>query len=341
MPVRGTHGAAGVIQAAGALLWRPGPDGPELALIHRPRYDDWSFPKGKLEPGEPHLLAAAREVLEETGHRMVVGRRLPPVAYEVNGMPKQVRYWAARAVPPGEGGGRFEPNDEVDRLAWLTPPEAGHRLTRWHDVNVLEAFLAAPVDTVPLLLLRHGAAEHRGPDYPDDMLRPLAPEGKAQAEALVPLISCYGPLSVIASPARRCLDTVNPYARSRQALVDVDPALTEPAHAADPQAVASWMRALISEARPAVVCSHRPVIDDMFASVLPPGLAADREEQRAAAIAPTVNGRDWTQKDTERYLEAGGRHARLPTGAAWVLHTTRRLSPRLLPRLVALDRLRP
>src|ERR1700736_2145609 len=136
------------IEAGGAVLWRPGPDGPELALIHRPRYDDWSFPKGKLEPGEHIQLTAMREVFEETGQRMALGRRLPSISYRLasSGATKRVHYWAGRALYESEGAGHFEPNHEVDRLAWLTPAEARLRLSRPLDGTVLEAFLAAPAD---------------------------------------------------------------------------------------------------------------------------------------------------------------------------------------------------
>src|SRR5215472_8502449 len=91
----------GLVHAAGAVLWRARAGGIETALVHRPRYDDWSFPKGKSEPGEHVLLTAVREVEEETGVRAALGRRLATQTYPVEGQPKQVEYWAAR---PGNGG---------------------------------------------------------------------------------------------------------------------------------------------------------------------------------------------------------------------------------------------
>src|SRR5580700_5286457 len=92
-------GAGGTeIRAAGAVLWRPGPVGPQVALVHRPKYDDWSLPKGKTEPGEHVLLTAVREVAEETGIRVILGRRLPATHYTVRGRPKVVDYWAAKAA---------------------------------------------------------------------------------------------------------------------------------------------------------------------------------------------------------------------------------------------------
>ncbi len=126
------------IRAAGAVLWRPGAPrrGVEIALIHRPRYDDWSHPKGKLKRGEPEPQAALREVKEETGMDCVLGARLPTSYYLASGRPKLVRYWAGEAV-----GGRFAENDEVDRLVWLPPAEARERLTHERDRPLVDALL--------------------------------------------------------------------------------------------------------------------------------------------------------------------------------------------------------
>lgn len=126
------------VQAAGCVLWRrsPADGGLELCLVHRPKYDDWSHPKGKLKRGEDPLAGALREVHEETGYRAAPGTRLPTVGYEANGRPKQVRYWAAEAV-----SGAFTPNDEVDRLLWLPAPAARDRLTQPRDRTLVDALL--------------------------------------------------------------------------------------------------------------------------------------------------------------------------------------------------------
>jgi 8-oxo-dGTP diphosphatase len=124
-----------LVRAAGCVLWRraPGPAGPrgqeiELCLVHRPKYDDWSHPKGKLKRGEDALAGALREVREETGHHCTPGAGLGSVRYVVGARPKQVDYWAAE-----DGGGRFVPNDEVDRVVWLPPDAAREQLTQPRD----------------------------------------------------------------------------------------------------------------------------------------------------------------------------------------------------------------
>lgn len=126
---------SGPVLAAGCVLWRRAPD-IEICLVHRPRYDDWSFPKGKLKRGETALEGALREVLEETGHHCVPGAVLPTARYLTDGRPKEVSYWAAEATH-----GTFVPNDEVDRLAWLPPSAARSRLSRPGDRVQLDAFL--------------------------------------------------------------------------------------------------------------------------------------------------------------------------------------------------------
>lgn len=134
-----------VVHAAGAVLWRPSSDGHgtvELALIHRPKYDDWSFPKGKRAEGEDDLETALREVREETGFDAEVGRELGESRYQHRGRDKIVRYWAMR-----EDGGEFSPSDEVDRLEWTGPDEAAGLLTYDRDRELLRHFLRSHVMT--------------------------------------------------------------------------------------------------------------------------------------------------------------------------------------------------
>ncbi|WP_017242375.1 NUDIX hydrolase [Streptomyces sp. SS] len=130
------------VLAAGCVLWRPALSGQgvEIALVHRPKYDDWSHPKGKLKAGESVEACALREVLEETGHHCELGPRLPSAHYTVAGRPKHVTYWSARAL-----SGTFSPTKEIDALLWLAPHAARLRLTQPRDRALLDAAVALPL----------------------------------------------------------------------------------------------------------------------------------------------------------------------------------------------------
>ena len=119
------------IEAAGGVVMRDG----KVALVHRPRYDDWTLPKGKLDPGESFEEAATREVEEETGLRASLVRELPGTSYNATGRPKVVRYWLMDVVHEGS----FVPNDETDQLRWVTPEEALGLLSYDRDRDVLRA----------------------------------------------------------------------------------------------------------------------------------------------------------------------------------------------------------
>lgn len=246
------------IRAAGAMLWRPGADGPEVALVHRRRYDDWSLPKGKSLPGEHVLLTAVREVAEETGVRVVLGRRLPSTHYQQHGnRPKTVDYWAAKAAGGPQPG--FIPNDEVDEVGWLGLPEARERLSYPHDVAVLDEFAVGPPDTVPLILVRHASAgskdQWRAAGHDDDLKRPLDAVGRQQQEDLALLLRCYGTARVLSSAAERCAETVQAYAGLTGQPVQTDPAFT-----VGLGAVAEARRRvgeILGSGLPAVICGHR------------------------------------------------------------------------------------
>ncbi|MDX3455325.1 NUDIX hydrolase [Streptomyces sp. ME02-8801-2C] len=127
------------VLAAGCVLWRRSPvdGGLEICLVHRPKYDDWSHPKGRLKRDEETLAAALREVEEETGYEATPGTPLTASHYEANGRPKQVSYWAAEAT-----SGVFAPNDEVDRILWLPPETARDQLTQARDKDLVDELLA-------------------------------------------------------------------------------------------------------------------------------------------------------------------------------------------------------
>ncbi|WP_018682108.1 NUDIX hydrolase [Actinokineospora enzanensis] len=252
------------IRAAGAVLWRPSPgsDGPEVAVVHRPRYDDWSLPKGKLDRGETVHAAAVREVAEETGFAAVLGRHLARVGYPVPGGDKTVEYFAARAA-----GGGFTPNEEVDRLRWLPVPEAAELVTYPHDRVVLHRFAEVPPATVTLLLVRHAHAGRKqlwtGPD--DE--RPLSPTGRAQTEALTRLLPLFGPDRVHAVPKLRCVATVAPLAGLLGVPIVEEPVLAEHTHERTGPAVAR-VREIARAGGTPVVCSQGGVIPDVVLALL-------------------------------------------------------------------------
>jgi 8-oxo-dGTP pyrophosphatase MutT (NUDIX family)/phosphohistidine phosphatase SixA len=248
--------AADPVLAAGAVLWRPSPRGPQIALVHRPRYDDWSLPKGKLDPGESLAAAAVREVAEETGAAVRLGRPLGVLSYVAEGKPKQVHYWAAKAT------GALRPLEhEVDAVEWLEAGVALDRLSYPHDEGIVRALLAGPLDTVPLLLVRHAKAiKRKAFDGDDDALRPLDPRGPGQAQRLAPLLDAYGVARVITSPAVRCTETVTPYAVDRGLPLVVDQAWSEAGHELDPASTVAAAALLLSTGRPTAVCTHRPVL---------------------------------------------------------------------------------
>jgi 8-oxo-(d)GTP phosphatase len=245
--------AADEIRAAGAVVWRPGPAGPLVALVHRPKYDDWTLPKGKTEPGESVLLTAVREVLEETGQRVTLGRRLSPSYYDVDGRPKRVDYWAARSQDPPAP---FVPSHEVDGLAWLPVPEAANRLTYERDVVVLAEFAAGPATTTSLILLRHASAGTRTSWGGADLARPLDERGAADADALAWMLRCYELDHVISSAAERCVASVRPYAALTGAKIEIEPLFTVGARAT-PDTVALRAAELAAQQRPILVCVHR------------------------------------------------------------------------------------
>lgn len=262
------------VRAAGAVLWRAaGRGGIEIALVHRPKYGDWSLPKGKLEPGEHAAVAAVREVGEETGFDCVLGRDLGIQSYAVGERLKVVRYWAAEAR-----GGRFAPNREVDRIAWVPPDEAEALISYRRDAALARDLAAVPPATAPVIVLRHCGAIARGRYDGDDADRPLTAAGREHAEILSGVLAAYGPAVVLGSPSLRCLESVDPYCRRSGVAVEAVPALSEEGHSRDPRAGAELVRALVADGTPAVVCTHRPVLPGVLAAVgqgAHPGRARD------------------------------------------------------------------
>lgn len=259
-----------VTTAAGGIVWRKraasGRTEPrvDLLLIHRPRYDDWTFPKGKTEPGETLQATATREIAEETGARVRLGHPLGELTYPVSDGTKSVTYWSARLVGEQEP---FTPNKEVDEVRWVGVREARKLLTYDHDTALLETFVEL-LDrkahrTRTLVVLRHGKAAPRSADLPD-VERPLTSVGAQQAKQVLPVLAAYGVGRVVSSPALRCAQTVEPYAYSISTFIEIDERLSEQT---DANQVQRSVESMLDRGRPVVLCSHRPTLPWIFQSI--------------------------------------------------------------------------
>ena len=257
----GRNRASRTIYAAGAVLWRSGDRKTvEIAVIHRPRYDDWSLPKGKVDSGETEPVTAVREVCEETGHRAHLGRRIAAVSYPVEEGIKNVRYWAARSI-----GGQFIPTKEVDELVWLPVPEAIKKVVYPHDRKVLRRFAKGPADTQTVLVVRHATAGSKSRFSGDDSNRPLDKRGRAQAEALVAQLLAFGATDVYAADRLRCHQTVEPLAEELGVEICNEPTLTAEAYANDRKPGRRRVVEIAAAGRTPVICTQGEVIPDLVA----------------------------------------------------------------------------
>lgn len=241
-----------VIEAAGGVLWRRTSEGVRVAVVHRPEYDDWTLPKGKLDPGEHPLSAARREIEEETGFEAAPGVPLGETRYRKGAAPKRVRYWSMRAV-----GGRFAPSAEVDRLEWLSLEAATARLDFRRDREILAVFGAAPRDTWPLVLVRHASAGKRGTWAGPDRERPLDALGRSQARDLAEVLAGYDVRALCSADVLRCIETVRPLADRLELPVDLEPALSESGYGEDPAGATRRVHELAGRGRPMVLASQR------------------------------------------------------------------------------------
>jgi 8-oxo-(d)GTP phosphatase len=308
-----TH-APVVVEAAGALVWRVRLGTLQVALVHRPRYRDWSWPKGKLDPGEPIVQAAWREVAEETTHDVVLGIPLPGLEYTISdGRTKRVHYWAAqvagridaaalRARPPVPRASATE----IDEVRWFDVDTAAARLTRAEDaaplVALIEAHEKGRLDTRALVVARHASAVRRSTWQGSELDRPLTRTGALQAGALVPVLSAFGVARVVTSAWARCAATVQPYAAAAQVPGEVSALLTEHEHSASPARVARQVMELLSWPGDSVLCTHRPVLPTVVdvlaqharravADAMPTGDPfLQPSEVLVAHVAPTAKG---------------------------------------------------
>lgn len=323
------------VKAAGALVWRENGKHLEVLLVHRPRYDDWSIPKGKVESCESVRTCAVREVAEETGVQVILGQPLSRVRYKIgDGSRKEVHYWAARVAPEASAAVAarcaVKPASakEIDGVEWLRVGHARKRLTYSYDRDLLgelvDLWEDGKLDTWTFVLVRHARAVKRSvwnrprvrDKETDEATRPLTDDqGEVRARALVPVLAAYGVGRVVSSPWRRCMDTVGPYARAAGIDVVAEPALTELAHADSRKAARKVVSDVLRHRDvPVALCTHRPVLPSVMEVV---------SRYAPGKLLRSVPDRDpW-----------------LKTGEIMVVHLARR--PRGKIRAVAIEKQRP
>lgn len=251
--------------AAGAVLWRGDRENPasiEVAVIHRPHYDDWSLAKGKLDPGENLIQTAQREISEETGYDIRMSKLLGKVSYPVGDRTKIVWYWTAEVT-----GGEFVPNDEVDEIRWLPIDQARDLLSYDLDAGVLDKAKKRfdLVVDARVLYVRHGRALQRKTWMGDDNLRPLDKKGRRQAEMLATTLQAFCPDRVYSAEPDRCITTVSPLADELGLPVVVDPLFGDIAWIEQMLSAQNRFQQVVAEGGTSVICGQGTVIPEMIA----------------------------------------------------------------------------
>ncbi|WP_164514729.1 NUDIX hydrolase [Bifidobacterium goeldii] len=270
----------------------------EVCIVHRPKYDDWSWPKGKLEVNETHRHAAVREVSEETGLPVALGPSLGEIEYPLAEEGKKTRrskdrtvdtkhilYWMASVITPEErerltdafGPVHRADIGEIDKIIWVSVQQARHILTHSTDRDILALFVdrvqQGAVDGDTLLLVRHGKAEPRKLWKGTDAKRPITPKGSAAAYSLDRELACYNPTRLVTSPWIRCQQTIQMLSWQTGLPLHMADELTEDAFAEDPdRAWKCFERELaytLQHRGATAVCMHRPVIGGIFDHLRP------------------------------------------------------------------------
>ncbi|MBF8252396.1 MAG: 8-oxo-dGTP diphosphatase [Actinobacteria bacterium] len=279
-----------VIYAAGAVLWRFGAKKRvEIALIHRPRYGDWSLPKGKLDANETMIGCAYREVMEETGHAAIFGPEIGDATYVVDGVTKLVKYWSAQAV--GEPTGKPNPT-EIDQILWLSPAEARKKLTLDDDRSIVDFFLEFGTGTTALVLLRHAKAIKREDWDGDDGDRPLGNVGQLQAKRLLSKYLPYAIKEVHSSDAMRCIETIEPMTRALQMHPIFSTDLSEYRFAKDKEVALDYAQDLMLRNQSAIICSHNPILPKVLKKLIGKKNFKELDQKLEPAEAWVLHHRD-------------------------------------------------
>lgn len=265
IPLKPAEEFPSTTMAAGAVLWRGDLSDIstiEVACIHRPRYDDWSLAKGKVDPGESIVATAVREIKEETGYDVRLGKLLGKTVYPVKSSTKVVYYWIGEVV-----GGEFEPNEEVDEIRWLPLNEAQDIMSYDLDRQVLrkaEKRFGLPT-TARILYVRHARAHDREKWSGDDNLRPLDKKGRRQSEMLVPMLAPFHPERIYSAEPDRCQATVAPLADELGLLVDVDERFGDKGWLHDMVGAQKAFMDVVAQGGVSVICGQGDVIPNMLA----------------------------------------------------------------------------
>jgi len=279
-----------VIRAAGAVLWRYSASKKiEIALVHRPRYDDWSLPKGKVEEKESHIACAYREVLEETGYASIFGPQIGQAMYKVPEGKKVVRYWSAQAV--GEPVGTIDKN-EIDEILWLEVKEARKKLTLDDDKAIVDFFVEFGVQTTPLVLLRHAKALKRDEWDGEDSDRPLDNLGQLQAKRLLPQFYPYSFSEIHSSDAYRCMQTVEDLTRALELNTIIGLDLSEDMYSKDKEAALDYVSTLMQQGNRAVICSHNPILPKVLKKLVGKKYFKELDSKLEPAEAWVIHHRD-------------------------------------------------
>ena len=262
------------VRAAGAVVTRKGD---EVLLVHRPRYDDWSFPKGKLDPDEHQTTAAVREVAEETGLHIRLGPALSSQRYDIGrGRMKSVDYWVGRVQGDDDDVTGYLLNDEIDGVEWLAWAEAVRRLTYDHDRETLEQARPLRRRTRALVVLRHGQALPRRSWRLEDRRRPLLEAGEAEAQRLVPIMAAFDVAQVHSSSSVRCVATVTPYVHTTGWPLRSYDELSE--EGVDAAAIDDLVEQVMASDAGSVICTHRTVIPPLLEALGLPGAQLEPAE---------------------------------------------------------------
>ena len=281
------------VHAAGILCWRDADKDIEVLLVYRKQYDDWAFPKGKQDKGELLQETAVREVEEEAGIRVRLGRKLDVIHYKVGkGEDKYVSYWSSKVPHKTYSKSRFQPNREIARVEWQPLETAMKMLSYDHDRELLQKLIEfnrlGQLETKSLIVLRHAKATPRSDWADGEATRPLLPEGEQQAKRLVGLLKSYGPKRLITSPWRRCNDTVKPYSKSSKRKLVRRSQITELKSKQKPKQARQLMEDLFKDGNNALVCTHRPALPEVLDAVSQHASGEMAEPiRKAASLAPS------------------------------------------------------